>query len=374
MSSDLKGFEIMHYDYSGGRENPSELTVMVGVSGSGKSVVAKRWVKDGGGNVVRFNRDSLRLMLYGEELKWSHYCEQVTQKYEQDGVRLALQMGRNAIVDDTCTSWRVRSDWENIAKECRVKFKLVKMTTPLDVCIERDSKRLGKECVGRGVIERQSKELGERAVRPVGYGLDAPSIFPSPTLNQAEKCLETIREGKFILRLPKAKLVLCDVDGTLADPGGDLICDKCSVETVEIGKSKSTRRCPQCGTITGRSPFDETRVILDKPYSLVVDWVRYLHPFYNIVVVSGRHSTCSDDTCAWLEAQGVPFDHILMRRGSPPDNRSDVIVKKEILNALLEVVPIEQIALVLDDRPKVVRGWQEAGLLVLPVRGQIDEF
>lgn len=57
---------------------------------------------------------------------------------------------------------------------------------------------------------------------------------------------------------------------------------------------------------------------------------------------------------------------------APPkaDRRDDTVVKKEILDLL----PKERIAFVIDDRPRVVRMWKENGLRVIPVAGQCEEF
>ena len=63
MAVNDKNFTEQRFDYSGGRENAPELIVMVGVSGSGKSVHARSLVSQGRGLVIRLNRDSLRSML-----------------------------------------------------------------------------------------------------------------------------------------------------------------------------------------------------------------------------------------------------------------------------------------------------------------------
>jgi predicted kinase len=137
-------------------------------------------------------------------------------------------------------------------------------------------------------------------------------------------------------------IVIVDVDGTVADSEGV------------------------------RSPYDESKVEYDKPYQVVIDWVRALSEDHDIYIVSGRHSSCGVGTTYWLMDHGVPYDAIFMRHAW--DNRADTVVKKEILDALLKLVPKERIAFVLDDRPKVIRMWKENGLRVFPVRGAVEEF
>jgi predicted kinase len=148
--------------------------------------------------------------------------------------------------------------------------------------------------------------------------------------------------GRLPIDLTKP-VVIVDVDGTLAHNDGH------------------------------RSFYDEAKVLDDKPVDIVVRWVQELAKTHTILIVSGRHSTCGRDTIAWLSIRyRVPFDFIFMRHAW--DQRDDTIVKQEILNSILKLVPKEQIALVLDDRPKVVRMWKENGLKVIPVAGACKEF
>jgi predicted kinase len=335
----LKDFTEQRFDYSGGRVGAPELTLMVGISGSGKSVLAKSWVNWGRGDTIRLNRDNLRAMLYCD-VPWNGKLENLTRNYQQEGARMALQMGKNVIIDDTNCIRQTRQKWEEFAKQQRVIFRTVTMTTPIDVCIERDSKREGKERVGEGVIRKQYKDLNEVKV----------AVRDETTLKLTRPYMERtvlLRNGGFLPRLPGAKWVLVDVDGTVAEMGEH------------------------------RGPFEETKVLLDNPRETVCDWVRAIYPHYNVCVVSGRHDFCGDDTCEWLDGHGVPFDRILMRYSG--DNRGDDLVKKEILDELVSVIGEGMISFILDDRPRVVRMWRNdpearvnhshGRLTVYPVRG-----
>lgn len=140
------------------------------------------------------------------------------------------------------------------------------------------------------------------------------------------------------------KTIIVDIDGTLADHEGV------------------------------RSPFDESRVFFDKPVPAVIKWVQELSKDHNILIVSGRHETCAPDTILWLENHNVPFDGLFMRGAK--DNRSDTVVKYEILRQIIddEGIPLSDIEFVLDDRPKVINMWRQSGLTVYPVRGAIEDF
>ena len=327
----VTGFTEQRFDYSGGRENAPELVLMVGVSGSGKSVLAKSWVNWGRGTVVRLNRDNLRAMMYCD-VPWSGKLENLVRNLEQEAARMALQSGKNVIIDDTNCVRQTRYGWETFAQQNRVKLRIVTMTTDLKTCIERDAARQGKEKVGEGVIRKQYKDLNEVKVSPREEGV---TVLTRPYFER-----QMLKDGGFTPRLPGCPWVLFDLDGTVFDHVGV------------------------------RSPFDESQVLRDNVYEVVAAWICALYPAYNLCAVSGRHDACGDDTCEALKGNGIPFDKILMRYSG--DNRPDNIVKKEILDELAAVIGKENIAFVLDDRPKVVRMWKENGLTVYPVRGTTE--
>ena len=284
-----------------------------------------------GGGIVRFNRDSLRSMLFVDS-PWNHRNEDLTRKYEEEGIRLALSMGLNVVVDDTNCVSRTRQRLEQIARSERVKFCITMMNTDKAECVRRNSERTGEECVPVEAIERQFKNLCEASVIPAGYAIEEH--------NRAVGDRQALRSRiNFVLRLPDAPVVLCDIDGTVAEKGE-------------------------------RSQFDETQVLLDTCREPVAAWLRALYPTHNIIMVSGRHNTCSTDTCTWLEGNKVSFDYILMRPAG--SYLSDHIVKQAILDELLAVLPKEQIAFVIDDRWKVVEMWRANGLKVYPVGGTIQ--
>lgn len=336
-------FAEQRFDYSTPGTTSPELIVMVGVSGSGKSTAAKSWVNWGRGEIVRLNRDILRSMMY-EDVPWTAHKDEVIRAVERDMARTALKKGKSVIIDDTNCVRRTRAMWEELAREVRCRLRIVTMTTPLETCIERDAARQGKQCVGKDVILRQLGDLNKFKMATETQ----TEVLTRPVFEKA-----ALLNGGWSVRLPGAKWVLVDVDGTLAN------CDGV------------------------RNPFDEARVLHDNPHPVVVEWVRALYPFYNVCIMSGRKEKCGDDTCDWMELQGVPFDHILMRHTK--DNRKDAIVKKELLDMLLGVLKPEDIAFILDDRPQVIRMWRGESevpearhnygrFTVYPVRGAVEEF
>lgn len=321
-------FTEHRFDYSKGREGAGELVVMVGIPGSGKSTLVKSWVNRDNANSLRFNRDDMRAMIY-VDVPWTSHHDDLIRVFEMDMARVGLKKGKTVYIDDTNTNSRTRNDWEALAQNTYSKLRIVTMTTPLDVCIERDEKRTDKAKVGEGVIREHHKKLTKftMAKEPKSQVLTR-AVFERDALNT----------GGWTTRLLNQSWVLVDVDGTLANHEPH------------------------------RSPYDESMVLLDTVYEVVANWVRNIYPHYNVCIVSGRKDSSGDDTCEWLEQHGIPFDHILMRRSN--DNRSDVVIKTEILEELVAVVGKENIAFVIDDRPKVVEQcWKANGITVYPIRG-----
>lgn len=121
-----------------------------------------------------------------------------------------------------------------------------------------------------------------------------------------------------------------------------------------------------------RSPFDWGRVGEDEPNPPMIELVQAIRdgrPAWRILLVSGRDEVCRDRTQMWLDAQHVPFDHLLMRRHK--DNRPDVRVKEEIYRR--DIAPGYAVKWVIDDRATVVAMWRAIGLHVFALEdGTVD--
>jgi len=342
-------FTEQRFDFTSGRPNAPELIVCVGLSGCGKSTWATQQVNQSRGQTIRVNKDDMRVMMY-RDVPHGQQNAMMIIDLERDFARGALQRGLNVIVDDTNCIRRTRQGWEEFAAQMRVKLRILTWNTDAKTCIERDKAR-GEQCpecgrakgtmVGEGVIRKQQKDLGK------GMGETKEVKTVALTRPYFERT-EYLAKGGWTVRLPGRPWILVDVDGTVADCfGGDY-------------------------EHPIRNPFDESRVLLDKPWESVIEMVRQLYPTHNVCVVSGRHDGCGDDTCDWLEMHAVPYDHILMRYSG--DNRSDAVVKQEILNELAAVVGLENIVEVLDDRPRVCDMWRSNGLKVRQVHaGKVVE-
>ncbi len=140
--------------------------------------------------------------------------------------------------------------------------------------------------------------------------------------------------------MTERKLVLVDMDGTLADVSHRLH---------HIRGGKKNWKAFFRG-------MDD-----DPPSTIVLEWVRNLEPEYDVVIVTGRPEQYRGNTEAWLRKHGVKYAELLMRRDG--DHRPDYTVKRELLSRL----PKERVAFVIDDRPSVCEMWRSCGLKVYQV-------
>ncbi len=285
----------------------AKLLMLSGLPASGKSTRAKEIVATG--NWVRVNRDLLRTMLHND--KFTGRNEGLTVDAEKIIAMQALSKGLNVVVDDTNLNPKNRFMWNDVATSCGATFEYEKIDTDWIECAVRDSGRTNP--VGSTVIKNMA----------IQYGM--------ATFN-------------------RDSIVLCDIDGTLADTTHRL-------HYLEGGKKD------------WRGFFSEMSKdpIRNEVRSKLID-------LYNkgkgVIYVSARPEDYRDVTLKWLEKNGVSFAFtILMRRSN--DSRPDTEVKKQILDTYFPDKSV--IHKVIDDRPSVIRMWRENGLEVDDV-GNGKEF
>lgn len=301
----------------------AKLILMQGLPASGKSTKARQLVRQLG-NGLRINRDDLRNMMF--DGVWSAKREDQVRETELQMAGLAIANGLVPIIDDTNLSRSAINMWTKMARDFKLEIQWEQMHTDIETCIARDKLRQGGERVGRAVIERMALWNG-------------------------------------LIEFGDKPIVLFDIDGTLAN--GDHRLSHVSGD----GKKDWKTYYSLCH--------------MDAPYEVLVKWAKHIvqgeyGPQYQLIVVSGRPVSFNGEiptgmmTVAWLDGQGIPYKHLFMRASH--DSREDSIIKEEILEKILAKVPKEQIAFVVDDRPRVIRMWQKHGLRVIPARGTCEEF
>lgn len=283
-----------------------KLKMFRGLPAAGKSTLARQMVRETG-NAGRVNRDCLRAMLF--DSAWTGKREGIVIECEKAIAKVLIAHQHTPLIDDTNLGEKHKQMWQEFARSAGVAFGMVDLLVDAEACRLTDCAR--KDSVGRAVIDRMALQNGM-----VEWG-DKP-------------------------------IVLCDIDGTLAD-------GEHRVHHVK-GEKKDWK-----------TYF--SLLHLDTPVERTVAEVRRLYADHTICLVSGRPDTYQHATMVWLAQHGVPYHWLFMRAGS--DKRPDTMVKADFLKHM----PKERIVQVFDDRPSVIRMWRENGLNVFAIRGEdCEEF
>jgi len=281
----------------------AELIMTRGLPASGKSTWACTHLATGRpGAIVRVNKDLLRKMLHDGTHRG---CTELQVLRARDAlVGAFLADGVSVIVDDTNLNPVHETVLRDLAQRHGAIFSIKDFT---EVSLE--------ECVTRDLARAQS--VGETAI----ITMYDRWLKPDP-LTPSQPPVDL------------ASVVLVDIDGTVA-------------------------------LMDGRGPFDWAKVGSDKPNMPVHVMVKALaKDGYRIVFLSGRDSTCREQTISWLRDH-FDFDFDLLMR-PVGDNRKDAVVKRELFDT--HIAGRYHVLVVLDDRDQVVRMWRDdLGLTCLQV-------
>src|SRR5208337_3739023 len=297
------------------KKRKCKIIVNIGLPGSGKTTETRELMKTDG-NLMRVNRDDLRNMLFS---RWKGRKESVVTDLEVQAINAAIHHGYDIIVDDTNLNPSTMAKWKNLANQLGVSLVEKSFDASIEVCIARDAQRTGRAHVGRGVIENMA----------LTHGL-------IPKLD------------------PEQKVVIFDMDGTMAD------------QTVRRQYIEGEHKDYELY-------YSYVNVLGDTPIQTVIDWCNACYADKLIVlVVSGRPADRgSDATVDWLHMYNVNYHRLFMRPSG--DFRDDDIIKQEILDKILKWINKDQILFAVDDRPRIIRMWKKNGIKCYDV-GEGVEF
>lgn len=287
----------------------SKIIIMQGLPASGKTTEAKELMKRYG-NFVRVNKDDLReMMLSGN---WNYAKEKNIVKAQTGIIETMLKAGTNIIVDDTNFSSRHINRINEIAKLHKAKVETRYITTDVFECVARDKAR--------------EKKVGDHVIFEMALN--------------------------YKLWKPDKGIIICDIDGTLADIKHRLHFAR--------GEKKNWK------SFFEAIPEDKPRLdiwqeVLKEKRDLGCD----------LILVSGRNAKYRQETIDWFKNKIPSFKNevlTIFMRGEH-DHRVDTEVKKDFL----EKIGKENIIKVYDDRPSVIRMWQENDVEVVDV-GEGIEF
>ena len=136
--------------------------------------------------------------------------------------------------------------------------------------------------------------------------------------------------------MKRSKVIICDIDGTLA-----LLGDR-------------DRYDPTTGEDTLNYPIANILQVYDNQTVLPVD----------LILITGREDSYRDYTEKWLHKYGITnYKALYMRKTG--DFRKDFVVKKELYEKYIKST--YEVLFILEDRDQVVKMWREEGLTCLQV-------
>jgi predicted kinase len=305
-----------------------KLTVLVGVSGSGKSTFASEKARTG--NCVIVSRDALRMNLFGySESTYSDYynrskeeiakSEEIVSKFHNNQIFYAIEKGMDVICDNTHLSKKYINHYKQFGCFIDLHFLHTTHGTELETFIERDRKRI--KCVGEDVIKKQFHNYCNL------YRSDVVSEIEAFN-NHLQEIYRTCKKTKD----SKKRCIVFDIDNTLAHKNGRSAYDY---------------------SLVGNDEVDESVVLLH-------DYVQ-AHSLVDVIICSGREGTktCISETEKWLRNKDIFYEEIYFRKEG--DMRTDYLVKAEMWR---EIQKEYEIVALIDDRVQVVSFARRLGYKV----------
>lgn len=283
-----------------------------GIPGSGKSFWAKQHQEmHTEDNFTIVNKDDIRLELSINGWVWSPENEKTVINIRDNRIITAFLAGKSVISSDTNFGTKHEARLRELASLYKVTFAIKDFTNvPLADCIKRDSERHKTMQVGSAVVT------------------DMYNKWITPMLD------------KYVPQENSPYTVMCDLDGTLAIFEGL------------------------------RSSYDYNKCVNDRLSKPVYDLLQmFVEKGYVVVYMTGREDSCRAQTEEFLLKHSCPLGPLFMRETR--DFRKDTIVKRELFDK--HVRNMYDVKYVLEDRPSVLRMWQELGLFTLAV-GSLKEF
>lgn len=132
----------------------AKIVLCRGIQGSGKTTWAKQWVLEDPEHKVRFNNDDIRNML-GKY--WITSREHLVSDIKKDFMVSAMEFGYDIVVDNMNFNPKEIEYYENLVDSTLGYMNCYSLEykdffIPLEVCIERDSKR--ENPIGEEVIRK----------------------------------------------------------------------------------------------------------------------------------------------------------------------------------------------------------------------------
>ncbi|KAI8903906.1 RNA ligase-domain-containing protein [Powellomyces hirtus] len=314
------------------KDSLPSLVVLLGISGSGKTTFARRWVATHVSSVV-VSRDALRDAMFvlttpqdreaNKTSKGFAAREKEVVRMELTAIRHALLRGQTVLADGPyLDASDVLPLLSAVPHGCSVVVRA--MDTALDECVRRLA------ASDRVTLARLADQYATFAASKDSLQQSIDDELRS-TRSWRTTC-ETQLQSPMTLASPAPTCIVFDIDGTLA-------------------------------TRHNRHRFDESKVLSDLVVPDVAAIARALHKAGStIVMCTGRTEGCRADTEQWLCDNEISFSALYMRQLS--DRRADFLIKEDMWR---EIHKTHVIGMMFDDRAQVVHHARRLGFTVAQV-------
>jgi predicted kinase len=289
----------------------SQLTMLVGPPGSGKSTMAKNLIHndgDHGAATVYINQDSQGKLQHMEKF------------------REAIRNGQHIIVDRMNFNKAQRNGYLEQAKKAGYETEIRVLHESYNTCYERACERVGHETIKDEINARQAINFFFKSYERVEDW-------------EADRVIRIYPEHR------KLSAIICDLDGTL-----------CNIEhrRHHVRKTDGSKK-NWMAFMDGIK--DDT----------LHNWCESILRMFRqnsgmqIVLCSGRSENERPATVEWLDKHKIGYDNLFMRLGG--DSRQDSIVKEILLD--FEILTRYTPYFMIDDRQQVVDMWRKRGFVCL---------
>lgn len=324
------------------------ITVLVGVSGCGKTFFSRHYVRHHKGKTLRISRDDLRDQYGQQGSRLTEDQESYISTIFNMLVEKALSSGHHVIMDNTHLKKKyIQQIRDRYAGKYSITFKT--FDTPFEICMERIKSRPNNQ-VSKKVLKKQWEDFQIL----LSQDILQPSVSPNENFVNLQK-EAIISQNQSQLRNKNGRLTVSPPTRTFRD----------NLPFVYIFDMDSTLALMQ-----ERNPFDESRVLDDISNPDVLHLCQTLNikeqhtnQSMNIIICSGRTEACRQDTLEWLNDRDIIPLKLYLRPIN--DFRRDEIIKNEMWQ---DIIKHYNIRLMVDDRNRVVQRGRTEGFTVLQVR------